>query len=413
MDLSTALGVVIMVVSVTGTTDDKVCGGKPAEIFFLLDSSSSVWREDYNRQKQFVADVVDKFVISENHTRVGLAVFSNTYRLWFPIDRYLDKESMKRAVMQLPYLTGDTNTHIALKYMRERGFKPSLVRKDVARIGIILTDGKSRYTDKTLLEAQRCKNDGIVLFTIGIGDKIDMKELNAVGTNPSYVFQVAGFDVLYEIRQKLAFKACAVEAPQKDEPSCGKMKKADVIFLYDSGTLGSTQVAQINLFIEDVVPHFNMASGNIRTGILTTNCYRGDFNLDQYRDKTEFIKQLRNLEIPDLSSVVRRLRLHSYNPENGGRPDVRKMAVIFLDDKLRVPKKVMSEVSRAKFGGIEIFVVTVGDKYDPREVEDICTPPMNNHMINFKSYNSLADVKNVTRPNFINMFCNDLVDPQL
>ncbi|ESP00553.1 hypothetical protein LOTGIDRAFT_112071, partial [Lottia gigantea] len=180
------------------------------EIFFLVDSSSSIWYRDYTKQSEFVANVVDKFTISPNKTRVGLAVFSTGYRQLIALDQYYDKEDIKTAIKNIPYMTGDTYTDRALNKMRTEAFHANNVREGVIKIGILLTDGKSRFSDKTIQEAELTRKDGIFLFAVGIGNKTDFKELIAIGSDPkeNFVFQVGSFDVLAQIRQKLAWKAC-------------------------------------------------------------------------------------------------------------------------------------------------------------------------------------------------------------
>ena len=54
------------------------CEGKPADIYFLLDASSSVYIVHFHDQVLgFVRDLVSNFQISPLHTRVGVVTFSN------------------------------------------------------------------------------------------------------------------------------------------------------------------------------------------------------------------------------------------------------------------------------------------------------------------------------------------------
>ena len=72
-----------------------VCDGKPADIFFLLDSSSSIWSVDYKLQLQFLQDLVDSFPISQTEVRIGVGIFSHRYRTQFNFNVYDDKERLK------------------------------------------------------------------------------------------------------------------------------------------------------------------------------------------------------------------------------------------------------------------------------------------------------------------------------
>lgn len=53
------------------------CGGKPADIYFVLDASNSIWPEDFKKQLSFVRDLIYIFDISEDKTRVGVITFSD------------------------------------------------------------------------------------------------------------------------------------------------------------------------------------------------------------------------------------------------------------------------------------------------------------------------------------------------
>lgn len=51
------------------------CGGKTADIMFLLDSSSSILYKDFIKELNFTKNVVKLFDIGEDKTRVGLISF--------------------------------------------------------------------------------------------------------------------------------------------------------------------------------------------------------------------------------------------------------------------------------------------------------------------------------------------------
>ena len=184
------------------------CDGKPADVFFLLDSSSSIWIMDYKKQLKFVANIIDSFQISDGKTRVAAGVFSDKYSLEIPFGDYNDTDDLKHKIQNLPYLTGGTKTHIALRRMREEAF--SNARPGVAHIAVILTDGRSEYFSQTVKEAALLHKQGIYVFAVGIGRSISYRELKAMGSDPAeeFVFRVASFNMLDTIRETLAYSAC-------------------------------------------------------------------------------------------------------------------------------------------------------------------------------------------------------------
>ena len=64
----------------------SVCGNNPADIVFLLDSSSSILEKDFPKQLRFVEGVVDLFNVSEDAIRIGIVSFSN----WAFVDFHLN-----------------------------------------------------------------------------------------------------------------------------------------------------------------------------------------------------------------------------------------------------------------------------------------------------------------------------------
>ncbi|XP_046581539.1 cartilage matrix protein-like [Haliotis rubra] len=384
------------------------CEGKPAELFFLLDTSSSIWQPDFRTQLDFVSDVVDLFDIGPNNTRVGVATFSSLYYPQFGLDTYEDKEQLKKAILRIPYMGGNTLTGTAIRYMREKAFAPGIVRDDVDKIAVVLTDGRSRYPGQTETEAMKTKMEGINVFAVGIGKNFDPKELTLIGSEPSetYVYEVASYDALENIKENFALGACEVNTAaalmQGDQSACHSDTLADVMFVFDSAAMGSTKTGKLQEFIGTVVDEFNFADDVMRAGVVSRNCHDGDIELGEHSDKDEFAKDLRNRDYPDLSQVLRKMHRHSFTLEHGAREMARRMAVVFVDDKLEIPKGVLYEIEKAKDDDIEIFVVAIGEDVDMTKVEAMATS--SGHVFPIPDY----DVLHETNLQLIDVLCADL-----
>ena len=155
-----------------------------------------------------MSQVVQHLDIGPNKTRVGAAIFSTQYVPQIGLDTFYDKPSLQKAILGIPYLSGDTYTDVAIKAMREEVFAE--VGRDVMRIGIVLTDGSSHYMAKTAAEAAQTKSDGILMFAVGVGWSVDIRELAAIASEPRnrYVIQVGNFDLLEKVKDELATKIC-------------------------------------------------------------------------------------------------------------------------------------------------------------------------------------------------------------
>ncbi|WAR02588.1 COLA1-like protein [Mya arenaria] len=188
------------------------CGNKPADVVFLLDTSNSIWGPDFTRQLAFVNNVISMFKIASNVTRVGITTFSSQVHREFYLNSYFSKDSMRSRVSSIRQTHGyHTNTGLAIWHMRHRMFSPRRgSRPDVAKIGIVLTDGQSSSIGKTLMEAKRTKRKKITMFAIGIGSNINERELQGIASSPSseYVFKVDGYSALDAIKNSLAVRTC-------------------------------------------------------------------------------------------------------------------------------------------------------------------------------------------------------------
>ena len=162
------------------------------------------------KQLQFVQDVIDIFDIGTHKTRVAVSTFSDVYKLVFDFKRYTDKTSLKKAVKRVPYLTGGTDTAQAIRNIGEHEFSPKKSRTGVARVLIVVTDGKSQNTEETIAEAKHITEQGIYIFAIGIGPSVDASELDNIASTPSgqFAFYLNTYDVLHSIKDVLAIRTC-------------------------------------------------------------------------------------------------------------------------------------------------------------------------------------------------------------
>ncbi|XP_033749224.1 collagen alpha-4(VI) chain-like [Pecten maximus] len=295
----------------------KFCHGKPADIFFLLDSSSSIWIVHYRKQLKFIQDLVATFPISQTDTRIGVGIFSHLYQTQISFGDFDNVDDLQNRIKRIPHMLGSTYTGRALGKVRNEFVRKA--RPGVAHVAVILTDGVSRNVISTFNQARLLKDQGVYVFAIGIGKGPNMKELQAIGSKPSdeFVFKVASFNILESIKDKLAMKVCRVP---KYQAYCSAEVETDVMFAYDFASMGTKNVRHAHNFISDVVGKFgNMAEGMVRAGMLSGFCENSRIDLNQYNNKAEMSSAVRNTEVRGLDNIVEELHRNSYNISRGGR----------------------------------------------------------------------------------------------
>jgi len=189
------------------------CQSKAMDIFFILDSSTSIYVEDFKRERQFVRDVVSGFDVSQQSTRVGILCYSDELQQP-PIG--LSEHSTKGGVLgaitdrKLPYRTGVTNTHMAIQYVREnRDFRRD---NTVTKAMVVVTDGGSRLQGATIREAQLAREAGFYVYVVGVGTYLDEDEWRAIANDPNenFIYNITNFRQLSEVTGYLTSHACTL-----------------------------------------------------------------------------------------------------------------------------------------------------------------------------------------------------------
>ncbi|CAL1535306.1 unnamed protein product, partial [Lymnaea stagnalis] len=192
----------------------EYCGNTPADVIFMLDSSNSIWDPDFRQQIEFVRSVAAMFQIGRNLTQVGMGTFGDRPFLQFGLDVYLTKASLLRAIRNVKKSDGlSTATDKAISFLRKFMFQTRFgARTNVPHVAIIMTDGGSDHLLRTLTEASKAKRENITIFAIGVGNKVNVNELQRIASSPheEYAFVVDNFSFLDSIKNKLAVKACTV-----------------------------------------------------------------------------------------------------------------------------------------------------------------------------------------------------------
>ena len=187
------------------------CGGKPADLVFVMDGSGSISSSNFIEQKRFIKGMVDLFETDSGKIRVGVVTYSNWAFLEFNLNQFSNRRDIKRKIDLVRHYRGDTNTASAIAYMRDHMFtERNGARDGVPQIGIVLTDGHSNDPWLTMEESMATKEAGITLFAVGVGMDLSRYELRSIASSPTHkhLLQVQDYAALQNIKDLLAIKAC-------------------------------------------------------------------------------------------------------------------------------------------------------------------------------------------------------------
>lgn len=371
------ISLLIPIVQIAATEQYEGCGGKPADIVFVLDSSSSIPFKDFLKELNFTKNVVDLFDIGEDKTRVGLISFSTSVKPEIGLGQYNSKDDLIENIKRVQFLGGNTNTGEALAYVKTKAFPDKQANRP--RIAIVLTDGQSNNVESTVTEANAAKAEGITVFVIGIGFQVDEKELESIASRPlsTYMFKIGSFDALDSIKSELAINTCKVPPvtlPPPTEPmmnddavlygegSCHPSKPTSVAFAVDTSSIGSENAYFVMMLTNRIASRLEMNQQRVSMSVLTGSCgqHSSGSAIDHAQDPGKLRYGLEMMTSNSFQGLFRDMRMNIQNDRTV------KVGFIFLSRQLSKDEyhKAELESRRSKFKKIHIFVIGVGFNVD-------------------------------------------------
>ena len=122
------------------------------------------------------------------------------------LDEHYTKSEILSTIEGISYPGGNTKIGAALTKSKLELFEKS-ARAGVSNIAIVITDGISQ--DNVGAPAQQLRNSGCTVFSVGIGNEYDKKQLQDIATDPDSQHVLdADFDALDSIIDKIVEIAC-------------------------------------------------------------------------------------------------------------------------------------------------------------------------------------------------------------
>ncbi|XP_061434680.1 collagen alpha-3(VI) chain-like [Lethenteron reissneri] len=388
----------------------QVCSDKQtADVYLLVDGSTSVGAGNFQLVLKFLAKLVDKLDIGKDKVRVGMVQYSGDMRspkikTEFDLGQYADKGKLKDAIEGTKYMRGFTFTGAALQHTLQL-FK-SQGRPGVGKILVLVTDGEAN--DKVKDPSDEVKSSGIVLFSVGVG-KADRKELAIMASPPvdKHMFHATDFTGLDSIITALTSTVCtaaqeakvavpvtaATQAVALPSKVCSDKQTADVYLLVDgSGSVGAGNFQLVLKFLAKLVDKLDIGKDKVRVGMVQYSgpMIKTEFDLGQYADKGKLkdaIQGTKYMQGATLTGAALRHTLQLFKRQ--GRPGVGKILVLVTDGEAN--DKVKDPSDEVKSSGIVIFSVGVG-KADRKELALMASPPVDKHMFHATDFAGLDSI---------------------
>ncbi|KAM3873541.1 LOW QUALITY PROTEIN: collagen alpha-6(VI) chain [Diretmus argenteus] len=342
---------------ITDICSQDVCKDVPGDLLFLIDSSGSINREDFQKMKDFMKSVIKRTSIGENEVHVGVMQFSTINRLEFPLNRYYDKIEMKAAIDDMEQIGGGTHTGGAIADISQYFGASKGGRPDLKQRLIVITDGEAQ--DEVSGPAAALRAKGVMIYAIGVVNA-NTTQLQEISGKKDRVYSERDFDGLKDLESELAMELCD---PDRE---CKKIEVADIIFLVDGSTsITLPKFRSMLKFMESVVNKTTVGEDLTRFGvILYSNDPKSMFNLNTYYSKKEILNAIKLLKSPygdTYTGKALEYSLQFFDSKHGGRRASRvpQILMVITDGDATDRNKLVAPSVALRENGISVFSIGV------------------------------------------------------
>ncbi|KAL3857500.1 hypothetical protein ACJMK2_012166 [Sinanodonta woodiana] len=363
------------------------CKIGPADIVFLVDSSLSEGKDNFNKQLDFIKEFVQSVYIGPTFVRVSVITFSSNAQVEFNLTTYLENTTLLDAIDRIQYNPGVTNTGSALRAAREEVFPEH--RKNVKKRVMILTDGLSTNKSDTRVQAQLLKDGGVNIVAIGIGSEVLHEELLEMASDYSDVFTVSTFDGLYSIQRKIGIYVCEV---------CYS-KMSDVLYLMDAGQLVTFAEFQGAINALHYVTSLLLGSNDVRVSLVT---YAAEpemkFNFTSGLTEIQIHQKIailsKEIQPSNHAKALEYVYQNGFTTRNGARNDTRKV-IVHLTNGHGIDNDTNHLANMLKNDGKILIEIGFGDYIDRAAMLNLASYPFMFYHLGEEQYTDVTVLRSL------------------
>uniref|UniRef100_A0A0L8FLC0 VWFA domain-containing protein n=1 Tax=Octopus bimaculoides TaxID=37653 RepID=A0A0L8FLC0_OCTBM len=378
----------------------------PSDIVFMVDSSTSVSRQNFKKVLGFIKHFLADADIENDVVHVGIATYSTNVFIQFNLNAYTTKEEIFNAIDNIPYRYGSTNIAHAFRTMRTRMFTPENGDRPEARnIAFLITDGVSNIEHyQTIPQAELAHDANIHVYAIGIG-LYDTKELEGLSSKPSQenTFILQDFNELDFLKNDLFEKIYPEPPTTPPEP---EFAPSDIIFLLDTSTsVNEGNFKKVLAFVKDFLAEAHFGPDGIRIGIVTySTSINVQFYLNTYETKKEILEAIDNIPYTygstNTAGGLETIRKVMFQKERGDREDAKNIAIVVTDGVSNVNAyRTVDEAALVKKENIHIYAIGVG-LVELSELHQIVSEPPEENTFLAQNFDELQGLKELVFTEF-------------
>ncbi|XP_071104973.1 uncharacterized protein [Haliotis cracherodii] len=177
------------------------------DVVAVVDGSDSIDDADFRKLKTAVIQISDALDLSETGTMFGAVVYSSTVSETAALSS--NSAALRSEISKFGHPKDGTATHLGIRRMTD--MMQNQGRADVPKVGIVITDGRSKNPAATQTAAADARKAGLNMFAVGVGFSINTTELNGIASSLGNVLKLNDFDELLDNVLALVQRVCKVD----------------------------------------------------------------------------------------------------------------------------------------------------------------------------------------------------------
>ena len=180
----------------------------------MVDSSDGVGPDGFGQQMEFIKTTIQNYNVAPQCIHVGIVTFSGSAYNQFYLNQYTSKQQLFQAIDRIQYQPGPRYTTQGLKYAIDQSFSTSHgARANAQKVGILVSNGNPANFQTFSQQAKRAREQGISLYTVGVGSGSHTQQLMSAASSPSsrYYLHSQNYDSLQNLAQPLAYRTVSGE----------------------------------------------------------------------------------------------------------------------------------------------------------------------------------------------------------
>ncbi|XP_039662109.1 collagen alpha-6(VI) chain [Perca fluviatilis] len=386
----------------------SACPAYPTELVFGLDMSEDVTPAAFERQRAALLSLLDDITISESNcpsgARVAVVAYSAYTKYMIRFQDYQRKSRLIEAVknIALERTSNRRNLGAAMRFVGQNVFKRVRAGLLTRKVAVFFSNGPAQDVNDVVTAMMEYRGLNIVPVVISLKNAPAISRAMEADDSGNAIFTVLGRDMAVDLRK---VQNCAIcYDPCKRLEQCAfiqepvQPQQADVdlaLVLDGSREMQADEYAGGQQLLGSVVEHLAVspqprrADGQARVAVVQqsgSQATKVEFGLGTYQSSTLMRRHLMgNMTQRGGSSALGKTLDFTLKEVlmKAGQPRRRRALLAVVGTKTASEDRDMLRYisQKAKCDGVALFVVTVGERYDRAQVEDLVSVPVAQHLI--------------------------------